>query len=106
MNKVVANTLHKKKNSLTYDFPVTTNEDVEPLVFDVKQSVSGDYSKTELFSMKFNEIVDTYSIPREAGREIVHLVRSIVEANECKTCDNIGNYEIQTCLIMSNALVC
>lgn len=50
------------------------------------------FSKTQLFSMKFNEIVDTYSIPREAGREIVYLVRSMLKTNACESCISSGVY--------------
>ncbi|KAL0582257.1 hypothetical protein ABG067_007898, partial [Albugo candida] len=39
------------------------------------------FDETELNSIQFREIIDAYSIPREASRELVYLFRTILKNN-------------------------
>lgn len=44
-------------------------------------NTNNDFDESELNTIKFREIVDTYSIPREATRELVYLFRTILKNN-------------------------
>ena len=39
------------------------------------------FDETELNSIKFMEIVETYAIPREASRELIYLFRTVLQNN-------------------------
>lgn len=39
------------------------------------------FDETELNSIQFMDIIDTYAIPREASRELIYLFRTILQNN-------------------------
>ncbi|KAG2190272.1 hypothetical protein INT46_010594 [Mucor plumbeus] len=67
----------------SYDsiFMSYNNEQAEPLKYNICSSEANIFTKSELFSMVFQDITNTYSIPREATREIVRLFKSMLEDN-------------------------
>ena len=61
-----------------------SNQDQQepPLLFNVSSSKSQGFTKSQLFSLVFQDIiVDTYAIPREAAREITRLFESMLQDN-------------------------
>jgi hypothetical protein len=42
--------------------------------------------------MQFRDIIDTYGIPREASREIILLVKSILKDNIRNDCVQLGKH--------------
>lgn len=48
-------------------------------VFDV--STNARFNETELNSIQFREIIDTYAIPREASRKLIYLFQTIMRNN-------------------------
>lgn len=54
----------------------------EPLVYDVHSSETNVFTKSELYSMAFQDVADTYyAISRGATREIVHIFKSMLQDN-------------------------
>lgn len=53
-----------------------------PIVYNVKSSDSANFNNSELGSIQFRDICDTYSIPREGQRELIYLFRTMLKINE------------------------
>ena len=70
------------------------NEQAEPLKYNICSSEANIFTKSELFSMVFQDITNTYSIPREATREIVRLFKSMLEDNLLSNNVPLGKYLI------------
>lgn len=51
------------------------------LLFNISSSESQGFAKSQLFSLVFQDIGDTYDIPREAAREITRLFESMLQYN-------------------------
>jgi hypothetical protein len=57
-------------------------DDDTPIVHNVKSTDENVFTNTELNSIQFKDICDTFSISREAQRELVYLIRTIIKNNE------------------------
>jgi hypothetical protein len=57
------------------------NDDDAPIVQNVKSIDECSFTNTELNSIQLRDIFDNYSIPREAQRELVLFIRTIVKNN-------------------------
>lgn len=66
----------------------------EPLVYDVHSSETNVFTKSELYSMAFQDVVDTYAISREATREIVHIFKSMLQDNLTSNNIPLGKYNL------------
>lgn len=67
------------------------NERDEPLVYNLCQTEANTFNDSELFSLVHQDIIDTYAIPREAVRETVRMVSSIVQRNQIRN-NSLGKY--------------
>lgn len=64
-----------------------------PIAYNVKSSDQNLFTNTELNSIQLRDICDTYGIPREAQRELVYLMRTIIKNNEeSRKTDGLGMY--------------
>lgn len=73
-------------------------QQTKPIEYNVNSSEENVFTKSELFSIIFQDIVDTYSIPREATREIVRLFKSMLDDNLKSNMISSSKYH-PTCLL-------
>jgi hypothetical protein len=53
-----------------------------PIIHNVRSTDENAFTSTELNSIQFKDICDTFSISREAQRELVYLIRTIIKNND------------------------